>query len=138
MKKSRNPTNVHAPIGSYVHQIELRGDERLLVLSGQIGMREDGSLPADPVEQLSVALENVRRNLQAAGMDVQDVIKLTFFLAGEMDTARRRQMTSQWFNGHKSCSTLVYVAALATPDIKVEIDAWASRAGEVERTPLAG
>lgn len=128
MKQFRNPQNIHQPIGGYVHQIELTGNERMLIISGQVGMREDGSVPEDPIEQIDVALENVFRNLRAANMDVKDLVKLTYYLVGEMDTARRRELTAAKLQGHKPCSTLVYVAALASPIYRVEIDAWASRA----------
>ena len=45
MKEFRNPQNVHKPIGSYSHQAEIRGNERLLVISGQVGLRMDGTVP---------------------------------------------------------------------------------------------
>ena len=128
MKEFRNPHDVHQPVGGYSHQIEIKGDERLLVLSGQVGMREDGSVPEDPLEQIELALENIFRNLRAANMDVKDLIKLTYYLVGDMDTAKRRELTASKLQGHKPCSTLLYVARLATPSLKVEIDAWASRA----------
>ncbi len=128
MKEFRNPEDVHQPIGSYTHQIEIAGNERVLILSGQVGIREDGSVPEDPIEQIDVALENVFRNLRAANMDVKDIVKLTYYLVGEMDTTKRRELTASKLRGHKPCSTLVYVAALASPIYRVEIDAWASRA----------
>lgn len=128
MKQFRNPQNVHQPIGGYIHQIEITGNERILVLSGQVGMREDGSVPEDPIEQIDVALENIFRNLRAANMDVKDIIKLTYYLVGEIDTAKRRELLAAKLQGHKPCSTLIYVAALASPIYRVEIDAWASRA----------
>ena len=77
MKEYRNPPNVHQPIAAYTHQIELSGPERLLFLSGQVGRKVDGTVPDDPVEQLDVALENLERNLHAAAMGVQDIVKLT-------------------------------------------------------------
>lgn len=126
MKEFRNPQNVHQPLGSYSHQIEISGNERMLVLSGQVGMREDGSVPDDPIEQLDIALENIFRNLQSANMGVKDIIKLTYYLVGETDTAKRRELVASKLKGHKPCSTLLYVAALASPIYKVEIDAWAS------------
>ena len=128
MKEFRNPQNVHQPLGSYSHQIEISGNERMLVLSGQVGMREDGTIPDDPIEQIDIALENIFRNLQAANMDVKDIVKLTYYLAGEIDTAKRRELVASKLQGHKPCSTLLYVAALANPIYKVEIDAWASHA----------
>ena len=100
----------------------------MLILSGQVGMRQDGSIPDDPIEQIDLALENIFRNLEAARMEVKDIVKLTYYLVGEIDTATRREMVAAKLRGHQPCSTLVYVAALASPTLKVEIDAWASRA----------
>ena len=55
MKEFRNPQDVHEPLGSYSHQIEIKDKERLLVISGQVGMREDGTVPEDPYEQIDMA-----------------------------------------------------------------------------------
>lgn len=126
MKQFRNPPDVHAPVASYTHQIEISG-ERLLVISGQVGLRPDGGLPADPIEQVEAALENVLRNLKAAQMGVQDLVKMTYYLVGEMDAPRRREVIAAKLGGHKPCSTLIYVAGLASPEYRVEIDAWASK-----------
>ncbi|HLO18715.1 MAG TPA: RidA family protein [Anaerolineales bacterium] len=128
MKEFRNPPDVHEPVGSYTHQIEIKGNERMLVLSGQVGMRADGTVPEDPFEQIDLAFENIFHNLRAASMDVKDIIKLTYYLVGEIDTAKRREIVLSKLQGHQPCSTLVYVAALASPMFRVEIDAWASRA----------
>ncbi len=127
MKKYRNPANVHEPLAAYSHQVEISGSERLLVLSGQVGRREDGTLPEDGAEQLDVALDNLLRNLQAAGMGVNDIVKLTLYLVGNMDAATRRDVLARRLGDHKPCMTLVYVAGLASPAYKVEVDAWASK-----------
>ena len=132
MKEFRNPQNVHQPLGSYSHQIEIRGNERMLVLSGQVGMKQDGIVPKDPVEQMDVAFENIIRNLRVANMDVKDIIKLTYYLVGEIDTAKRREVVLSKLQGHAPCSTLVYVMALASPIYKVEIDAWASSVSQAD------
>jgi len=126
MKEFRNPQDIHQPLGSYSHQVEISGNERMLVLSGQVGMREDGTVPDDPLEQMDVAFENIFRNLLAANMDVKDIIKLTYYLVGEVDTAKRRELVVSKLQGHKPCSTLLFVAGLASPIYKVEIEALAS------------
>ncbi|MEZ4870056.1 MAG: RidA family protein [Caldilineaceae bacterium] len=125
MKISRNPATVHAPLAAYVHQIEVQEPVRWLVLSGQVGQTQDGELAEDPIRQLELALANIERNLAAAGMDVHNLVKLTFYLVGAMETAKRREVTTAWLHGHEPCMTLLYVAGLATPAHKVEIDAWA-------------
>lgn len=127
MKAYRNPETVHAPIASYTHQIEIQGPERLLVISGQVGRTIEGVVPEDPLEQLDLALENLMRNLHAAQMDVRDLVKLTFYLVGEMDAAQRREILAAHLKGHQPCTTLLYVVALASPAYKVELDAWASK-----------
>jgi 2-iminobutanoate/2-iminopropanoate deaminase len=128
LKTYRNPPDVHAPLGSYIHQIEISGPERLLAISGQVGQRVDCSLSTDPYEQLDQALENVFLNLRAAGMEVKDLVKLTFFLVGEWDNPKRRAVVAKRLGEIHPCMTTVYVTALAVPIYKVEVDAWASKA----------
>jgi 2-iminobutanoate/2-iminopropanoate deaminase len=129
MKTSRNPESIAAPVGRYVHQIEVESPSKLLFIAGQVGMRPDGSVPDDPVEQLAVALENVLRNVEAAGMDTSDLMKITtYVVAGtDLDPARRRSEMERLLGEHVPTSTLVFVAALASPPYKVEIDGWAAR-----------
>jgi enamine deaminase RidA (YjgF/YER057c/UK114 family) len=127
MKEFRNPQDVHQPVGSYSHQVEL-SNERLLIISGQVGMGQDGTIPTDPYEQMDLAFENIFRNLRAANMDVRDIIKITYYLVGEWDTAKRRQVVLSRLQGHEPCSTLLYVVGLASPQYRVEIEAWASHA----------
>src|SRR5664279_320804 len=121
MKIPRNPETVHAPLAGYSHQIEISGTERQLVISGQIGMRPDGSVPDDPIEQLGVALDNVERNLEAAEMELGDLVRLTTYLVGEWDANARRQLMASRLGTHHPCMTLLFVAALAAPNLRVEL-----------------
>jgi len=128
MKEFRNPQHVHQPLGVYSHQVEITEDERLLVLSGQVGMREDGTVPEDQIEQLEVIFENILRNLEAANMSAKDILKLTYYVVGEMDTVKRRAIITSTLGEHKPCSTFLYVAGLVSTVYKVEVEALASRA----------
>lgn len=125
MKTARNPPDIHAPVAGYVHQIEIKGPSQLLVISGQIGMTPNGKVPDDSIEQFALSLDNVVRNLDAAGMRREDLVKLNVYLVGAMDSGKRWEVMKTKLNGHKPCMTLVYVAALANPALKVEIEAWA-------------
>jgi enamine deaminase RidA (YjgF/YER057c/UK114 family) len=125
MKLARDPEDVHPPLAAYTHQMEIRG-ERLLALSGQVGVRPDGSLPDDPLEQLDVAWDNVERNLRAAGMGVADLVKVTLYVVGDVDPAARRDVLARHLGDHRPTMTLVVPAALASPALRVEIDCWAS------------
>lgn len=125
MKFSRNPKEIHPPVAPYVHQIEITGPNRWLTFSGQIGMELDGTVPEDPIIQLQLALDNIKKNLECAGMTVADLTKIVFYLVGEFDTAHRKQVMRDFFGDHCPCMTMLYVVALASPVLKVEIDAWA-------------
>jgi enamine deaminase RidA (YjgF/YER057c/UK114 family) len=129
MKTSRNPDTIAAPLGRYVHQIEIANPQKLLFIAGQVGMRPDGSVPEDAVDQLAVALENVLANIAAAGLDTSDLVKITtYVVAGaELDPARRRSEMERLLGEIVPTSTLVFVSALASPQYKVEIDGWAAR-----------
>lgn len=126
MHTTRNPESIPAPAGRYVHQIEVSNPGRILFISGQVGVRPDGSVPADPIEQFDLALEYVMRNLEAAGLGVETLTKVTTYAVGALDPARRRAVLDKHLGTHVSCSTLVFVAALAHPDFLVEVDAWAA------------
>jgi 2-iminobutanoate/2-iminopropanoate deaminase len=127
MKTPRNPDSVHPPRGRYVHQIEVSGENRLLFLSGQLGMELDGTVPDDAIAQLGVAVDNVLRNLEAAGFEPTDLVKMTTYVVGDIDPAARREELDGRLGDLLPTSTLVFVAALARPEFKVEIDAWAIR-----------
>jgi 2-iminobutanoate/2-iminopropanoate deaminase len=126
MRQPRNPDSIHPPLAGYSHQIELTGRQRLLVFSGQVGMTREGRVPDEAAEQLELALDNVLRNLEAAGMDARDLVKLTFYLTERIDPEQRAAILAQRLAGRTPCMTLVLVAGLASPALKVEVDAWAS------------
>lgn len=125
MKTFRDPETVHTPIAGYTHQIEVTGPTRWLVLSGQIGRTQSGEVPEDPIDQLRLALKNLRAQLDAAGMTLTDLTKVTLYLVGEMDPDQRRQVITQWAGGHRPCMAVMYVSALASAEYRVEVDAWA-------------
>ena len=127
MKTSRDPATVHPPLAAYTHQIEISSPERLLFVSGQVGMTADGQVPDDPIEQLGLALDNVERNLEAAGMELGDLVKLIVYLVGDWDNDARRALVAQRLGTHRPCMTAIWVAGLAGPTLRVELDAWASR-----------
>lgn len=125
MKTYRNPENIHAPLAAYTHQIEVSAQSRWLVLSGQVGKDLKGNIPEDSILQIELALENIVENLKAADMEVKDLVKLVFYLVGDTDNIRRRDAISKVLKGHMPCMTVLYVVGLASPSLKVEIDAWA-------------
>jgi 2-iminobutanoate/2-iminopropanoate deaminase len=128
VKQARNPDSLHPPVGRYVHQIEVSGEGRMLFLSGQVGKDADGNVPPDFAGQFEVALRNVMANLEAAGFEPSDLVKIVTYVVGEADPAARRATLDRLLGDHVTTSTLLFISALASPEYKVEIDAWAVRA----------
>jgi enamine deaminase RidA (YjgF/YER057c/UK114 family) len=127
LRTVRNPETIHPPLGHYVHQVEVRNPEVVLFIAGQVGMQLDGSVPKDAIAQLDAALANVVRNLEAAGLSTTDLTKITTYVVGTIDREARAATVRKHLGDHKPTSTLVFVAALASPDYLVEVDAWAAR-----------
>ncbi len=123
----RNPKNVHEPVGPYVHQIEIPEKTKLLNLSGQIGMDLQKNIPATVEEQFKLALKNIDLNLQEVGVSRKNITKLVLYFVDELDSKARGDILLDFFGESLPCCTLIYVKALATPKIKVEIDAWAAQ-----------
>lgn len=111
------------PVGPYT-PIVRAGD--LLVVSGQIGLR-DGALVGDGLEeQLRQALTNLRSLLTEAGSGLQDVVKTTVFLVDMDDYAEMNRVYVDEFGDHRPARSAVAVAALPL-GARIEVEAWAHR-----------
>jgi 2-iminobutanoate/2-iminopropanoate deaminase len=113
---------VREPTG-YTHAIQVTGDYRRLIISGQVGMALDGGVPSTGEGQIAQALANLRAILTAHGMTVENIVKTTAFLTDRGLLASYRQARGAVFGDHAPASTLLFVAGLADPRWVVEIEA---------------
>lgn len=76
-----NPTeDVYSTGGDWVHAMEVRGAERMLFVSGTMGLRPDFTAPETLDEQLECVWNNLRAILATAGMTVDNIVRLTSYL----------------------------------------------------------
>src|SRR4051812_24760029 len=75
-----NPKGLHAPIGRYSHVVGVAPGARRVVLSGQVGVRPDGSVPEDAGEQAAQVVRNIQAVLTAEGLTAADIVKVTTYL----------------------------------------------------------
>ena len=68
-------------IGGYAQAIEVESPSRLLFISGQIPETADGTVPEDFESQARLAWANVIRQLAAAGMTLDNLVRHTTYLA---------------------------------------------------------
>ncbi len=117
-----NPPTVRAPTG-YTHAIEIRNAERRLIISGQVGLTPDGTIPASGEAQIAQAFANLTAVLAANGMGIANIVKTTVFLTDRSLLAPYRAARAAAFAGHAPASTLLFVAGLADPKFVVEVEA---------------
>jgi 2-iminobutanoate/2-iminopropanoate deaminase len=117
-----NPPAVRAPTG-YTHAIQITGDYRRLIISGQVGVAQDGTVPSSGEGQIAQAFANLRAVLTANGMAVENIVKTTAFLTDRGLLGSYRQARGAVFGNHAPASTLLFVAGLADPAWMVEIEA---------------
>lgn len=76
-----NPTDgVYSTGGDWTHALEVRAPERLLFVSGTMGLRPDFTAPETLEDQLECVWNNLRAILASAGMTVDNIVRLTSYL----------------------------------------------------------
>lgn len=122
-----NPDGAPKPASRYSQAALVEGEGRRLVVSGQVGVRPDGTPVADPLAQIDQALANLGAVLAAHGMVPADIVKVTVFLTDTALIGPWRAKRDAFMGGAAPASTLLVVAGLASPDFKVEVEAEAVR-----------
>lgn len=120
-----NPPTVRQPTG-YTHAIDVRNADRWLVISGQVGMALDGTVPETGGGQIDQAFANLRAVLEANEMTAINIVKLTVFLTDRSSIGAFRAARTALLGEHAPASTLLLVAGLADPRFVVEIEAIAA------------
>ena len=99
---------------------------KTIYVSGQVGVR-DGEIPDSFAEQIDIVFSNMVVQLEAAGANMTDVIKLTGFIV-DMDEERRAaysESRARYFPAENPppASTLIGVSGLVIPALQVEVEA---------------
>ena len=124
-----NPGTVHAPVGAYSHLAVVPAGTELVFISGQVGMKPDGTTPPTLAAQAEIVYENLRACLAAQGLGMQHVVKLTSFLVQGQDVQVMREIRQRHFGTHKPASTAVFVPQLVSPAFLLEVEAVAAKVG---------
>ncbi|KIX02807.1 uncharacterized protein Z518_08750 [Rhinocladiella mackenziei CBS 650.93] len=117
----------------FSHAATSTGPCRIVATAGQVGADENRVVPQDVDEQMALAMKNLGRCLEAAGATVTDVFKLVYYIVDyDPNNRRHTKHVKAFLNGHRPATTLVPVPALADPEFKFEIEAYAA----VRQEPL--
>jgi len=100
------------------------GFDRLIFVSGQGGVDPaTGSIAPDVEAQTEQVLRNIQAILQAAGSDLQHVLRCGVFLLDMGEFKKMNGVYARMFGDHRPARTTVQVAALPGDGLRVEIDA---------------
>jgi enamine deaminase RidA (YjgF/YER057c/UK114 family) len=92
-------------------------------VAGMVARGKDGKAAGDEYDQAKEIFAKIRSLLEAAGATMADVVKVVIFVTDIKNREKVWKARREVFSGDFPVSTLVQVAALASPDIKVEIEA---------------
>lgn len=120
-RRDINAADAPAPAGQYSQAVEVSGATRTLYLSGQVGAAQDGSIAADATAQAAQVWANIATQLRAAGMGIENLVKITTIVPNPADVAAVRAGRAAVLGSHRPASTLI-IGGLADPAWKVEVE----------------
>ena len=120
MKEIISTENAPGAIGPYSQAVKVGG---FVFCSGQIPIDpETGDFVSENVaEQTEQVLKNLSKVLEAAGTDLNSVVKTTVFLADMNDFTAMNEIYARYFSENKPARATVQAARLPR-DARVEID----------------
>ena len=121
-RREINATDAPLPAAAYTQAIEVSLAARTPYISGQVGVRADGTIPDAIAEQSQIAWQNLEAQLRVARMTLDNLVKITTILPNHGDLAAAREGRSKVLGNRKPASTLI-VAGLADPAWKIEVEA---------------
>jgi 2-iminobutanoate/2-iminopropanoate deaminase len=99
--------------------------DNLVYTAGQVGVKSDtGELAGSGIqEQTKQVMENIKLLLEAAGSSMDKVIKCLVFITDMKDFQAMNEVYKSYFEKDPPARSCVQVAALARPELIVEIEA---------------
>jgi reactive intermediate/imine deaminase len=101
------------------------GATSIVFVSGQASISAEGQIVgADDFEaQARQTFENLKNVVEQGGATLDSVVKLTVFLTDMRNLRDYTRIKGEFFGGEQPASTAVGVAALARPEMMVEVEA---------------
>jgi 2-iminobutanoate/2-iminopropanoate deaminase len=122
MRRALNPSMVAKPASLYAQAIEHDANAKRLVISGQVGVRPDGSMCEGYEEQAEQIWINIAAILTAADMTFQNIVAIRVYDVAPGNVQTYRKIRDRVLAGHLVAATYVIVAGLASPAFLTEIE----------------
>jgi enamine deaminase RidA (YjgF/YER057c/UK114 family) len=120
-RRDINAPDAPPPASPYTQAVEVSNATRTLYISGQIPAERSGIVPDDLAAQCRLAWTNVQAQLAAAGMTLDNIVKVTTILPDRASLPESRRIRQEVLGERRPASTLI-VGGLASEAWKIEID----------------
>ncbi len=127
MLERTTPADIHPPAANYSYVTVVPAGTRLAFLSGQLGIRPDGSIPDGAGAQAGVAFDNVKKALAAVGMGMADIVRINAFVTDRAHLPAYMAARDRVVASPPPASTLMIVSGFANPAFLVEIEVVAAQ-----------
>lgn len=121
--RTLNPDDVVKPASNYVQGVVHAAAAERIVISGQLGVRPDGTIEDGLEAQMERAWSNVFGVMKAGGFEREHLIRATIYVTVPGQVAVYRRIRDKMLEGHLCANTYIEISALAAPDFLVEIEA---------------
>lgn len=106
-KRKFNSPHAPAPTGGYSQAVEAAAVQRTVYVSGQIPIAADGRVPPDFGAQCRLVWANVEAQLRAAGMTLDNLVKVTTFLSDRRFAAENRAVRQVVLGDREPAMTVI-------------------------------
>ena len=122
------PETMAAPFAAYSHGVAVRTGADMVFCSGQLGIAADRQVPEDVGAQAELCFANIRAILEAADMDLADVVRINAYVSDRAHMRPYMDVRDRLFPQPAPASTLMIVSGFTREEFKVEIEVIAARA----------
>lgn len=126
--KSLAPPSIAPPFARYAHGVEVPAGWRMVRTSGQLGLADDGSVPAGTRAQADICFGNIAAILAEAGMSAADVCHVSAYVTDRAHMAAYMEARDAFLAERTvlPSSTLMIVSGFTRPEFTVEVEVWAA------------
>ena len=136
--RARTPAALRPPFARYSHAVEVQAGSRMVFASGQLGVRQDDSIPEGAEAQADLCFGNIRLILEDAGMTLADIVRINAYVTDRAHMAGYMAARDRHAGTPPPASTLMIVTGFTRPEFVVEIEVIAARKERRLKTARTG
>jgi enamine deaminase RidA (YjgF/YER057c/UK114 family) len=110
------------PFARYSHGVEVPAGKRLVLVSGQLGVAPDDSVPEDAGAQAELCFANISAVLADAGMTLADIVRINAYVTDRAHMRPYMDVRDRLVADPPPASTLMIVSGFTRAEFKVEIE----------------